>query len=146
MNKTFKLVFLASLVFNLLLLGVILGRVPHEFDSPSTRKQRMESALKKLPDETQARFREKLTQIRTAGDPLREQIDTARNEALRLMSAEPFDETAFDRQVNKIDGLREEMFKRMSRAIKQTIEELSPEERRLFADVLRRPPPPRKND
>lgn len=146
MNKTLKLAFLASLVLNLLLLGVILGRVPHEFNSAPTRKQRMEEALKKLPAATQTHLRETLAQIRAAGDPLREQIDTARNEALRLISAEPFDETAYDRQVNKIDELREEMFKRMSQAIKQTIAKLSPEERRMFADVLRRPLPTKKDD
>lgn len=143
MNRTLNLAFLTSLVLNLLLLGVILGRVPHEFDSRPTRRERMEEALKELPDAAQARLREKFDQIRATGDPLRDQIDTARNEALRLMSAEPFDETAYDRQVNKIDHLREEMFNRMSQAIKQTIEELSPEERRMFANVLRRPPPTR---
>ena len=59
-----------------------------------------------------------------------------------MLAAEPFDEAAYDRQVKKIDELREEMFKRMGAVIKQTVKELSPEERRMFADVLRRPPPP----
>jgi len=142
MTKTVKLAFLASLVLNLLLLGVILGRVPGVFESASAREQRMEQALKKLPDPAQARLREKFAQIRAAGDPLREQMDQARAEALRLLSAEPFDEAAYDRQVSKIDGLREETFKRMGEIVKQTVKELSPEERRMFAEVLRRPPPP----
>jgi uncharacterized membrane protein len=142
MTKTVKLVFLASLFLNLLLLGVILGRVPAAFESAPPREQRMEQALKKLPEPAQTRLREKFAQIRAAGDPLRKQMDQSRAEALRLLSAEPFDEAAYDRQVSKIDGLREEAFKRMGGIIKQTAKELSPEERRMLADVLRRPPPP----
>lgn len=142
MTKSFKLVFLASLVLNLLLLGVILGRVPGAFESGFPREQRMEQALKNLPEPGQTRIREKFAQIRAAADPLREAMDRARAEALRLLSAEPFDEAAYDRQVSKIAEMRLEMFKRMAGTVKQTAKELSPEERRMFADVLRRPPPP----
>src|SRR6266545_5550114 len=129
MTKTVKLVFLASLVLNLLLLGVILGRVPGAFESVLPREQRMEQALKKLPEPAQTHLRDKFAQIRAAGAPLREQMDQARAEALRLLGAEPFDEAAYDREVSKIDELREQMFKRMGQTIKQAAKELSPEER-----------------
>lgn len=142
MTKTVKLVFLASLVLNLLLLGVVLGRMPSALEGGSPREQRMEQALKNLPQPAQTRIREKFAQIRAAADPLREQMDRERAEALRLLSAEPFDEAAYDRQVSKIGELRLEMFRRLSQSVKQTVKELKPEERRMFADVLRRPPPP----
>jgi uncharacterized membrane protein len=145
MTRAVKLAFLASLVLNLLLLGVILGQVPRGLEmTPPTRQQRMEEALKKVPEPTQSRFREKFAQIRASSDPLRQQIDEARAETLRLLSAEPFDEAAYDRQVSKIEELRGEMFKRMGQSMKQTSKELSPEERRMLADLLRRPPPPPK--
>jgi uncharacterized membrane protein len=143
MTKAIKLAFLASLVLNLLLLGVILGQVPRGLEAtPTTRQSRMEEALKKVPEPTQSRFREKFAQIRAVNDPLRQQIDEARAETLRLLAAERFDETAYDRQVSKIEELRGEMFKRMGQDFKQTAKEFSPEERRMLADVLRRPPPP----
>jgi uncharacterized membrane protein len=141
MSTRFKLVFLISLVLNLLFLGVILGRVPHGFDAAPTRQQRMEAALNKLPQPAQARFRQIFTQIRAAGDPLREPMDGARNQALQLMSAETFDEAAYEQQVKKFDDLREEMFKRMSLTIKQVAKDLAPDDRRTLADLLRRPPP-----
>ena len=145
MTKAVKLAFLASLVLNLLLLGVILGQVPRGLEPPPpTRQQRLEEALKKVPEPTQSRFREKFSQIRASSDPLRQQIDEARAETLRLLSAEPFDDAAYDRQVSKIEELRGEMFKRMGQSMKQTAKALSPEERRMLADLLRRPPPPRK--
>jgi uncharacterized membrane protein len=138
MTKTVKLVFLASLTLNLLLLGVILGRVPSAFESGSRREQRIEQAL---TEPARARIREKFAQIRASGDPLREQMDRERAEALRLLSAEPFDEAAYDRQVSKIVDMRLEMFKRMAVTAKQAAKDLSPEERLMFADALRRPAP-----
>ena len=145
MTKAVKLAFLASLVLNLLLLGVILGKMPRGLEAtPPTRQQRMEEGLKKVPEPTQSRLREKFTQMRASADPLRHQIDQARAETLRLLSADPFDEAAYDRQVSKIEELRDEMFKRMGQNFKQTAKELSPAERRMLADVLRRPPPPSK--
>jgi len=113
MSKTLRLVFLASLVLNIILLGVIVGHLPRSLDGAPSRRQQMEQALQNLPDPIEARFREKFQQIRAAGDPVRKQMDAARDEALRLLSTEPFDEAAYDRQVKKIDERREEMFKRM---------------------------------
>jgi uncharacterized membrane protein len=142
MTRTVKLVFLASLVLNLLLLGVILGHLPR-LDATPPRQQRMEEALKKLPEPVQSRFREHFAQLRAANDPLRRQIDEARAEAIRLLSAEPFNETAYDRQVSKIEALRAQMYSRTGQLIKQTAKELSPDERRMLADLLRRPTSPR---
>jgi uncharacterized membrane protein len=142
MSKTVKLAFLASLVLNLLFLGVILGHAPRGSDSTAPRRQRMQDALKQLPEPAQTRLREKFQQIRAAGDPLRRQTAEARAEAIRLLSMEPFDAVAYDRQVSKIEELRVEMSKRMGQLIKQTARELSPDERRMLADVLRRPSPP----
>ena len=142
MTKTVKLAFLGSLVLNVLLIGVLLGRMPRGLElTPPTRQQRMEESLKKLPEPAQSRFREKFSQIRAAGEPLRQQIDQARAETLRLLSVDPFDEAAYDREVNRIEELRREMFKRMAQNLKKTAKEFSPEERRMLAEVLRRPAP-----
>jgi uncharacterized membrane protein len=141
MTRTIKLVFLASLIANLLLLGVILGYAPRGWDGRPTRQQRMEESLKKLPEPAQSRIRERFARIRAAAEPLRGQIDDARAEALRLLGAEPFDEAAYDLQVSKIEELRGQMYKRMGQLIKQTAKELSPQERGMLTDLLRRPSP-----
>jgi uncharacterized membrane protein len=142
MSKAIRLVFLASLVLNVLLLGVLLGRLPRDFEAGLSRQQRLEQALKDLPEPTQTRFREKFKQIRAAGDPLREQIRVAREETLTILSADAFDEAAYDQQISKIDDLQLQRFKKMGQVVKEIAKELSPEERRMFAQVLRRPPRP----
>jgi uncharacterized membrane protein len=79
--------------------------------------------------------------MRAASDPQRDQIRVAREETLRILSADPFDEAAYDRHVSQIDDLQLQMFKKMGQVVKEIAKELSPEERRLFAQILRRPPP-----
>ena len=139
MSKTVKLVFLASLVLNVLLVGVLLGRLPG--DVGFGRQQRLEQALKDLPEPTRTRFREKFKQLRAAGDPLRDQIRLAREETLNILTADPFDEAAYDRHVSQIDDLQLQMFKKMGQVVKEIAKELPPEERHLFVQILRRPPP-----
>lgn len=140
MSKTVRLVFLASLVLNVLLVGVLLGQLPR--DVGFGRQQRLEQALKDLPEPTQTRFREKFKQMRASGDPLRDQIRLAREETLNILTADPFDEAAYDRHVSQIDDLQLQMFKKMGQVVKEIAKELPPEERRMFAQILRRPPPP----
>lgn len=142
MTRTLKLVLLGSLVLNILLLGEILGRLPRSLEGNLSRQQRMEQGLKNLPEPMQARFREKFQQIRAAGDPLRDQLGAAREEALRLIGAEPFDEAAYDRQLTKVETLRVEMFRSMGAAAKEIAKAMPADERRMFADLLRRPSPP----
>jgi len=139
MSKAAKLVFLASLILNIMFLGVVLGHVPRGFSGTPSRQERMEQGLKKLPGPAQTHIRAVFARIRAAGDPVRDQMDASRTEALRVLGAERFDEAAYDREVTKFDQLREQMFKQIGQAIKEAAKELSPEERRMFADVLRRP-------
>jgi uncharacterized membrane protein len=139
MSKTAKLVFLASLILNIMFLGVVLGHVPRSFSGTPSRQERMEQGLKKLPEPAQSHIRAIFARIRAAGDPVRDQIEASRTEALRLLAAEHFDEVAYDREVAKFDQSREQMFKQIGQTIKEAAKELSPDERRMFADILRRP-------
>ncbi len=141
MSKRLKLAFLVSLVLNIVLIGVILGHLPRNWHRASSRQQRIEQALRALPEPAQSHIREKLAQIRAADDSLQPQMDAARAEALRLLAAEPFDEAAYDRQISKIYDVREQMFKLTGQAIRRAAKELSPEERRMLADLFRRSAP-----
>jgi uncharacterized membrane protein len=139
MSKAAKLVFLASMILNIMFLGVVLGHAPRGFSGTPSRQERMEQGLKKLPEPAQSHIRAAFARIRAAGDPVRDQMDASRAEALRVLGAERFDEAAYDREVAKFDQLREQMFKQIGQVVKEAAKELSPDERRMFADVLRRP-------
>ena len=141
MNAKLKFAFLASLLVNVFLLGVLLGELPRRFDEGVSREERMEKAIEKLPEPLRARFRGKLERMREGSEQLRDQIQEAREEALRILIAEPFDGTAYDRQVSKIHELYGQRAKRMAELVKEVAKDLPPEQRQLLAEVLKRPPP-----
>lgn len=140
MNRNARIAFVASIIVNVLLIGVILGQTPHRFDRGAVRQERMEIALKDLPEPAQIRLRERYQQLLAAAAPLFEQIRQAQDDAVRLLGKEPFDEPAYDDQVNKINNLRQAMTKKLSQIVKDAIKDLSADERRRFAELLRRPP------
>jgi uncharacterized membrane protein len=146
MSKKFKLAFLASLILNVVLIGVFLGQSPRHFDRTARREQRLDQVLDGLPAEAQSRLREKMAQLRSAAQPLFERIRTAQDEAARALGAEPFDEAAYDRKIVEINRLRMESSNRLSKAAKEAAMSLPADERRRFTEMLRRPrPPDRKN-
>jgi uncharacterized membrane protein len=145
MSRKTKLAFLASIVLNVLLIGVLLGQTPRRFDRGALREQRMEQALKDLPQASQTRVRERFLQLRATAEPLFAELRQAQDETARLLGAEAFDESAFDQQESKINELRADMTKKLSHVVKNAIKDLTPEERQRFAELLRRPPPPAKS-
>lgn len=142
MNRATKMTFVGSIILNVLLLGFVLGQSPRRFDRNAMRQQRIEQVIKDLPEASQQRLRERFQQLRGTADPLFEQMRKAQDEAVQLLGAESFDEAALDRQEAKINELRAQMSKKLSQSVKSALKDLTPEERRRFAQMLRRPPPP----
>ena len=98
MSQKTKLAFIASIVLNVLLVGVLLGQSPRRFDPGSMREQRMEQAIKDLPAASQTRLRERFKQLRATAEPLFREMRQIQDESARLLAVEPFDEAAFDGQ------------------------------------------------
>ncbi|HEY3302775.1 MAG TPA: periplasmic heavy metal sensor [Candidatus Binatia bacterium] len=140
MNKTLKLVFLISIVLNVLLVGVLLGELPNRFDRRPLPQERIAAAAKQLPESERPRFESKMEQMRKEVQPLRDQLQEARQETLRVFAAEPFDESAFDRQVSKVAQLRVQLFMRMAESMKAIAKELPAEQRQALARAFERPP------
>ena len=141
MNRTLKTVFLVSLVANVLLLGVVLGALPRRIEERASFRDRFKADLAKLPEPARTRFRENMDQARKFDEPVLAEIRGAREEALRIVAAEPFDEAAYDRRVDKISELRRAMFKRMADSVKEIVKTLPLDQRKALAELLKRPPP-----
>lgn len=142
MNAKLKFAFLASLLVNVFLLGVLLGELPRRFDEGVSSEDRMEKAIDTLPEPLRVRLRGEMERRRADSEQLRQQIHHAREEALRILVAEPFEDIAYDRQVRAIHELYGQRAKRMAEIVKEVAKDLPPEQRRLLAEVLKRPPPP----
>src|SRR6476660_1982774 len=141
MNAKLKFAFLMSLVVNVFLVGVLLGELPHRFDEGMSREERLAKATEALSEPLRTQFRGKMDRLREGSEPLREQIREAREEAIRILVAEPFDGTAYDRQVRKIHELHGQRSQRMAEFVKEVATDLPPEQRQVLAEVLKQPPP-----
>ena len=141
MNTKLKGAFVASIVLNVLLLGIFFGTLSPGFGRESSRRERLTAEIEKLPEPARSRFSNKMAELRAADNPLREQIRQARNEAIELLVAEPFDEGAYDKQLIKISQLRGQMSKRLADDLKALVRELPAEQRAAVAEMLKRPPP-----
>ncbi len=137
MNKKLRLAFLVSIILNVLLAGIILGALPQRFYGGRSRETFV-NAIDKLPEPARTRFRNNLEAFRKS--PLRQEMTSARNEAIRLLATDPFDEAAYDRAVNRVNELRLQMSKRASDDVKAIIKDLPADQRKAVADILKRPP------
>ena len=142
MNTKLKSAFIASLVLNVLLLGIFFGTLSPGFGRESSRRERLTTEIEKLPEPSRSRFRDKIAQLRSADDPVREQMRQARNQAIELLVAEPFDEAAYGEQLIKISQLRGQMSKRVAEDLKELVRGLPPDQRATVGEMLKRPAPP----
>ena len=142
MNTKLKSAFIVSIILNVLLLGIFFGTLSPGFGRESSRRERLTAEIEKLPEPARSRFRDKMAQLRAADDPLREQMRQARNQAIDLLIAEPFDEAVYDKQLIQINQLRGQMSKRVADDLKELVRGLPPEQRAAVGEVLKRPPPP----
>ena len=140
MNRM-KAAFIFSLVLNVLLIGVVLGALPGRFGGPPSFRDRFKADIEKLPEPARTRLRENMEQVRKTDEPALKEIGRARDDALRIVATEPFDEAAYDRQVEKIAELRNALFKRMSGNFKQVVKDLPIDQRKAVAEIFKRPPP-----
>jgi uncharacterized membrane protein len=135
MNQKLKWIVLASILLNVLLVGILFGQLPRRMDRDVYRQQITEQAVKKLTESTREPFRQKLEHMRVAAEPIRRQIREARDESIRIVITEPFDEAAFDRQVKRINDLRVQM----ADILKEAAKNLPPEQRRALGETMKRP-------
>ena len=78
--------------------------------------------------------------MREGSERIREQIRKHERRPSAYSIAEPFDGTAYDRQVSKIHELYGQRSQRMAEIVKEVAKDLPPEQRQVLAEVLKRPP------
>jgi uncharacterized membrane protein len=143
MNRTFKLLFFGSVVLNVLLVGVLFGRVTHRLERAPSRQERLENSLREFPEPVRSRFRDTLKQMDQEGEPVGSEIQQARDEILRIIISDPFDEAAFDQQIKKINELRIQRAQIITRIIKDVVKNSTPDQRKMLVEMLQRAMPSR---
>lgn len=140
MNKKIKIFIILSVVLNVLFVGLFCGFVinhPHHFGSGGDMDKVLEKS--NLPVERQAFIKTNLNIIFDIGYP-REEMEKMRDEAFKILTAENFDEVAYQEQMNKISDTRSQQRKNMGEAIKNIAKQLSLPERQALAEILKNMP------
>lgn len=136
MSRKVKILILASVLLNVLLTGMILGHFSHWIGHTWSRSHAVDLPQEKK-DYIQAALRKAFKENRSLHDEMRRR----REHTLRILKTEPFDEAAYQREVENIHTLRGQMMQHLADTVKKLAKELSPEERQALAEILRRPPP-----
>lgn len=141
MSQKTRIILLTSLLFNLLLAGIVLGHFSQRmkpFDQSNSQE-----VVNALPSETRLLFNDALAKAKQDGAPLMAEIDGTRRAALCLLTHEQFDRKAYLATTEKLHALFGKFIKQQTIAIADISPKLSPEARIAFVDLLKPPHPPR---
>ena len=131
MSKRIKIIFTVSIALNVLLFGAGAGHVYHHWLSHPWHEVKAELApeTRNIVGRTfQSAFRE----IRPLGQDARR----ARADLVKILSAQKFDEAAFDKAVERLSGVKSKMRATKIKATKDLAMQLSAEERRKMAERM----------
>jgi uncharacterized membrane protein len=150
MSKKMKLMFVSSLLLNVLLVGFVLGDLSHRFrQEPFLGKHGRELALR-LPQDKAKLVLETLRRVHEVNRGAHEKVREARKKAMKILADPEFNEAAYRAEVETIHELRGLMKRRLADATVQLAKHFSQEDRRALARHLRRalrppgrPKPPR---
>ncbi len=128
MRRSTKIILGASLITNLLLIGLIGGAVYKKWSERPWHevKQQLEPETRNVVART---FQDKFREIRPIGKEARK----ARGELVKVMTADEFDPEAFDRAAAELTGLRDRMAEIKLQATKDILSKLPKEERAKMA-------------
>lgn len=131
MDKTTKIILSSSLVVNLLFAGLIGGHVYDRFKRHPWQetKEQLSPESRNLVGRT---FQNAFREIKPLGDEARK----VRAELVKILSADDFDEAAFDAQAEKMLEISGKMDAHKVETVKTLAMQLSPEDRRTMADKM----------
>jgi len=138
MSKKMKILIFSSLLLNVLLAGIIIGDVSHRFHKEYFVRKTVKEFASKLPGDKAALFLETVKRVHLNNQDEYNEIREARKEAMKLLSAPEFDESAYRLQIEKIDNLRSLMKRRLADATIELARQFNQEERSALAQHLRR--------
>ncbi len=134
--------FFVSLALNLIVLGAAAGALWHFTRSKVYREagapRHFEWFLRRLPEERKAVFLKVFRDNRAELAPLRNDVRSARLEAVQIMERDIFDRERFAEANRRLHAARAKVREARGEVFQRVIEQMTVEERRMFVDWRRR--------
>ncbi len=144
MSKTVKIVLAASVILNVLLIGIVIGSFSHRIAGPLAMHKQMKEVIGRLPEDKQDLVRGTMKELRSETRETKKKVDTKRKEIMEVLTAPEFDEGLFDRKVTELHALMGELASEVAGAAKKIASNLDQQERKMLSELIkRRPGPPR---
>ena len=144
MSTKIKVLTIASLLLNVLLIGVVIGDMSHRSDREPFWGRHGQEMASRLPENKAELFRETLQRVHLHNKDVHKKIRESRKRAMKILTAPEFDEAAYRVEVDKIHELKGFMKRRLADATIDLAKQFDQEERKALAQHLKRPPrPPR---
>ncbi len=138
MTQPVKLIFLLSLMLNLVLAGVMLGQFARrEMPVAPDGGDPLGQIVALLPADRQAEFTARAEALRAVNEPIRGEIEAARSAAIGIMTAEQFDEAAYEAETKKLQSGYRGMKKNMAAFVRDAARELDASGRARLAEIMR---------
>lgn len=135
MRKRIKVIFTVSILANILLLGTVVGMAIDKHNHAP-----FEEAKEDLSPEGQKLVAESFQDAKKNKDMvlLFKEAGDARRYITRVMMAEKFDESTFDAAFKRLRKSQDQITDRKTKASKELMGKLSPEDRKAFAEHMAR--------
>jgi uncharacterized membrane protein len=137
MSKHLKWALVASLAFNVLLAGMVIGQCtrPGWHDGP------MQIKMRDISPEARKKVRAEMDNMFEQKKDLMPQIKQARRELVTLLSADQFDKAAYHAKLVELQKMQREFYQGMGQSIAKLAETMSKDERVALAAEMERGPP-----
>ncbi len=136
MNRTLKLLFLGSLLLNLLLAGVIIGHIWWHMAGPGYFMG--ENLVETLPPDQKQKVMTAMQQIHDNTRDLRIQMTLARDKSAKLLAANSFDKPAYMANMSHLQDLHDQLSQIINTRLADLAEGMTPQERSALADAMHR--------
>ncbi len=130
MSRTIKTFFMLSMLLNIALIGLIGGHIYKRWNKYHAPAQ---STLEQFSPETRNLVGRTLQNSFKDMQPLGDEMRKKRASLLEILTADEFDEAAFDKVTQELDDIRVQMKDLKIETTKELAKTLPPEERKAFA-------------
>ncbi len=143
MSKTIKITLAASVLLNVLLIGVLIGSFSHMLAGTFQKRSHMEEVIGKLPEDKQELVTSTMNELRSELRVTKKKVSAKRKEIMEVLTASEFDAALFDQKVSELHNLMGQLASEVAEAAKKIVSNLDQQDRIMMSKLnKRRPSPP----
>lgn len=136
MSKTFKIIFAASIILNILLAGVVIGTYSHDFKRKVSMRQDIDEALEEFPADKRALVTRAVESLRESTKETKKEIHEKRKEIVGILTAPEFDPALYDKKVAELHILMNSLGNEFADTARELALNLDQDERKALAEVI----------